>query len=123
MNLKNRVQLIGNLGKDPIARTFENGNKMTRFSLATSDVYKKNDSFIKDTQWHKIVAWGKVAEIVEKNLTAGSEVVIDGYLSQRTYTDNNGTKQYVTEVVANSVVFRNNPKISEKEKNINQQSA
>lgn len=106
MNLKNRVQLIGNLGSTPIVKNFESGNKMVRFSLATSDVYKKNGEFIKDTQWHNIVTWGKVAKIAEDNLTTGCEVVIDGRLNQRSYVDKEGSKRYITEIIASNIVFR-----------------
>ncbi|MDR2010245.1 MAG: single-stranded DNA-binding protein [Bacteroidales bacterium] len=117
MNLRNRVQLIGNLGSVPVIKNFESGNKLTRFTLATSDVYKKDNKYVKDTQWHIIVAWGKIAEIAEKNLTTGSEVVIDGRLTQRSYTDKNGTKQYITEVVANTILCRGNSYITERTMN------
>lgn len=107
MNLKNRVQLIGNLGSSPIVREFDGGKKVARFSIATSDVYKKENVYVKDTQWHTIVCWDKIADLVEKSLTTGSEVVVDGCLSQRTYNDKEGKKQYITEIIANSIIFRN----------------
>jgi single-strand DNA-binding protein len=105
MNLRNRVQLIGNLGANPQVRVFENGNKMVRFTVATTDVYKKDDKLIKETQWHNVVTWEKTAEIAEKNLIVGSEVVIDGRLIQRSYLDKDGVKKYITEVVANTIMF------------------
>lgn len=111
MNLRNKVQLIGNLGNDPVVRVFESGKKIVRFSLATSDVYNESGNFIKNTQWHTIVCWDKVADIAEKNLSIGSEVIIDGSISTRCYDDKDGKKQYITEIVANSLLCRNNNKI------------
>ena len=67
--LKNKVQLIGNLGRDPEVIEFEGGRKLAKFSLATGESYKKeNGEKVTDTQWHNVVAWGKTAEIVEKFL-------------------------------------------------------
>ena len=108
MNLRNRVQLIGNLGNEPMVRQFESGRKIARFSLATNDVYKEDDKFVKNVQWHTIVCWDKVAEIAEKCLVTGSEVVIDGSIMQRSYEDKEGKKQYITEIVANSLLCRAN---------------
>jgi single-strand DNA-binding protein len=68
-SLKNRVQLIGNLGKDPEVRSFDNGKKVARFTMATSDTYKKEGGEkVTETQWHNIVAWNGTATIVEKYL-------------------------------------------------------
>jgi single-strand DNA-binding protein len=106
MNLRNRVQLIGNLGSNPIVKVFESGNKMARFSIATSDTYKKDGKFINDTQWHTIVTWGKTAEIAEKNLQIGCEVVVDGRLNTRKYVDKNGNNQIITEVIAHTIIYR-----------------
>ncbi len=104
MNLRNRVQLIGNLGANPIVRELESGLKVAQFSIATTDVYKRNGKYEKDTIWHKIVAWGKLADIAEKNLSIGSEVVIDGKIQNRTYNSSTGEKRYVTEIIANSML-------------------
>ncbi len=105
MNLRNRVQLIGNLGTDPKVTNFESGNKQARFSVATTDVYKKGNEFIKDTQWHNVVLWGKTAEIAEKNLSKGIEVVIDGRISQRSYTDKEGINRYITEIIGTTIIY------------------
>ncbi|MDL2261962.1 single-stranded DNA-binding protein [Bacteroidales bacterium OttesenSCG-928-I21] len=110
MNLRNRAQLIGNLGNNPVVKLFENGNKVARFSLATSEVYKKGNKFVKDTQWHIVVVWGKLADMVERNLKIGSEVVVDGYIAQRSFVDKNGQKQYITEIIANSLLCRSSEK-------------
>ncbi|MDR2836226.1 MAG: single-stranded DNA-binding protein [Bacteroidales bacterium] len=106
MNLKNHVQLIGNLGTNPIVKEFENGKKVARFSIATNDVYKTNDTYTRNTQWHTIVCWDKVAEIAERCLSTGCEVVIDGSITNRSYNDKDGKKQIITEIIANSVLCR-----------------
>ncbi|RZK01644.1 MAG: single-stranded DNA-binding protein [Flavobacterium sp.] len=97
--LKNKVQLIGNLGNAPEIRTTESGKKLARFSVATNETYSNaKGEKVKETQWHNLIAWGKTAEIVEKYLAKGSEVVIEGKLINRSYTDKEGNKKYVTEV-------------------------
>ncbi|MFO0414807.1 MAG: single-stranded DNA-binding protein [Bacteroidota bacterium] len=104
--LKNRVQLIGNLGAAPEVKTVTNGRKMARFSMATNEFYlNAKGEKVEDTQWHLIVAWGKAAEIAEKLLDKGSEVAIDGKLVSRTYTDKDGAKKYITEVEMNEFLL------------------
>ncbi len=99
-NLRNRVQLIGNLGIDPEIVKFENGRKLTRFSLATTDVYYDNNGEKKeDTQWHNVVGWGSLAEISEKYLKKGSGIAVDGKIVYRNYDDKDGQKKYITEIV------------------------
>ncbi len=104
--LKNKVQLIGNLGKVPEVRNTENGTKMARFSMATNETYTGRTGK-KETQttWHNIIAWGKLAEIAEKLLTKGKEVAIEGKLVNRTYTDKDGIKRYITEVQASEMLL------------------
>jgi single-strand DNA-binding protein len=97
--LKNKVQLIGNLGGKPEVKNTENGRKLATFSLATSESYRNaSGEKITETQWHRIVAWGKIAEITEKYLDKGKEVAIEGKLVNRSYTDKEGNKKYITEV-------------------------
>ncbi len=104
--LKNKVQLIGNLGKAPEVKTFDGGKKMARFSVATSETYRNaKGERVKDTQWHNLVAWGKLAEIVEKYLTKGKEVAIEGKLISRSYNDKEGNKKYITEVQVNELLM------------------
>ncbi len=106
MTMKNRVQLIGNLGAAPEVKEFDNGNKMARFTVATSDNYtNKKGEKVSETQWHNIVIWGKLAGIAEKYLQKGSQVVIDGKLTTRNYTDKEGAKKYFTEIVANELLM------------------
>lgn len=110
--LKNKVQLIGNLGKAPEVKTLDGGKKMARFSMATNETYRDRAGRKEtETTWHNIVAWGKVAEIAEKFLTKGKEVAIEGKLVNRTYNDKDGNKRYITEIVANEVLL-----IGEKER-------
>lgn len=97
--LKNRVQLIGNLGSTPEIRTIETGKKLARFSMATNESYRTaQGEKVTETQWHNLVAWGKVAEIAEKLLCKGTEVAIEGKLMTRQYTDKEGVKKSVTEI-------------------------
>ncbi len=104
--LKNKVQLIGNLGANPEIKTLEGGRKLARFSLATSENYRNiKGERVSETQWHNIVAWGKVAEIAEKYLKKGSEVAIEGKLISRNYNDKDGNKKYITEVQVNEVLM------------------
>lgn len=104
--LKNKVQLIGNLGNAPEVRTLDGGKKMARFSIATNETYRNaKGEKITETQWHNIIAWGKVAEIAEKYLTKGKEVVVEGKLVNRNYTDKDGNKKYSTEVQVNELLL------------------
>lgn len=104
--LKNKVQLIGNLGNAPEIKSITGGKKMARFSMATNETYRNaKGEKITETQWHNIVAWGKVAELAEKYLSKGSEIAIEGKLINRSYTDKDGTKKYITEVQLNELLM------------------
>lgn len=104
--LKNKVQLIGNLGADPDVKTTDSGKKWARFSMATSDNYRNaQGEKVTDTQWHSIVAWGKNAELAEKYLVKGSSLAIEGKLVTKTYTDKTGNKKYFTEVQVNEILL------------------
>lgn len=105
-DLKNRVQLIGNLGVDPEFKKFDNGKKIAKFSLATSQTYYDNGGEkTTDTQWHNIVAWGTTAEKVEKYLKKGSSVLVEGKIIYRSYDDKNGQKKYITEISMSDMVM------------------
>jgi single-strand DNA-binding protein len=105
-NLRNRVLLIGRLGAQPETKTLANGSTLTRFNLATSESYKNDKGErITDTQWHNITTWGKVAELAAQLLDKGKEVVVEGKLVSRAYTDKDGVKRYVTEIVANDLLL------------------
>ncbi len=104
--LKNKVQLIGNLGTAPDVRTTENGKKWVKLNLATNETYRNAaGEKITDTQWHTLVAWGKTAEIAEKYLAKGSEIVVEGKLVNRNFTDKEGNKRYVSEVHINEILL------------------
>ena len=105
-NLKNKVQLIGNLGNAPEVKVLDGGKKLARMSLATNETYQNaKGEKITETQWHNVIAWGKTAEIVEKYFTKGSEVMVEGKLINRNYTDKEGVKRYITEVQANELLI------------------
>ena len=105
-NLKNKVQLLGNLGNAPEVKTTENGKKLARFSIATNQSYRNTQGEkVTETTWHSLVAWGKIAEIAEKYLNKGSEVAIEGKLINRSYTDKDGAKKYVSEVQVNEMLL------------------
>ncbi len=104
--MKNRVQLIGHLGAAPELRNLNSGKKVAQFSLATSESYKNSaGERVQDTQWHQVVAWNKLAEIVENYLDRGRQVAVEGKLTHRSYEDKNGVKRYVTEIVATDILM------------------
>ena len=104
--LKNKVQLIGNLGNAPEVKTTESGKKLARFSVATNESYRNaKGEKVTETTWHSLVAWGKVADIAEKYLQKGSEIAIEGKLINRSYTDKDGNKKYITEVQVNELLM------------------
>ena len=104
--LKNKVQLIGNLGNTPEVRNTESGKKLARFSVATNETYRNaKGEKVTETQWHNIIAWGSVAVIVEKYLAKGSEIALEGKLVNRNYTDKEGNKKYITEIQVNELLM------------------
>jgi single-strand DNA-binding protein len=95
----NKVILIGHVGKDPEVRFTQSGQCVASFSVATSESYKKGEEKIKRTEWHRVVAWGKLGEIVERYLKKGTLVFIEGKIQTRSW-EKDGKKQYSTEIVA-----------------------
>jgi single-strand DNA-binding protein len=103
-SLRNSVQLIGRLGKDPDVKNI-NERKKVSFSIATSDAYKnQKGEKVEDTQWHNVVVWGKLAGIAEKYLKKGNEVAVEGRLIHRVY-ETNGEKKFITEINVNDLVM------------------
>jgi single-strand DNA-binding protein len=97
--LKNNVQLIGNLGQDVQIVNFESGSKKANVTLATSDYYKNKDGeMVKQTQWHRLVAWGPKAELMAKLLQKGSKVAISGSIEYKNFTDKSGAERFMTEI-------------------------
>ena len=84
--LRNKVQLIGNLGNDPEIITLDSGKKLAKFSIATNDNYRNaKGEKVTDTQWHNVIAWNKTAEIIEKYVVKGNEIAVEGKLTSRSY--------------------------------------
>jgi single-strand DNA-binding protein len=108
MKSLNKVQLIGNLGKDPEVRTTQSGDSVASFSLATTDHWTDQAGEKQErTEWHNIVAWKKLAEICSQYIHKGSKVYIEGRLQTRSYDDkeNPGKKKYFTEIVAQNLIM------------------
>jgi single-strand DNA-binding protein len=103
----NKIMLIGNLGKDPEVKYTQAGTPIATFSLATNESWKDQDGNAQErTEWHNIVAWGKLAEICGEWLKKGKKVYIEGRIQTRSYDDKNtGQKRYITEVVAGSMIM------------------
>lgn len=105
-NLRNRIQLIGHLGATPEIKTTENGKKLARFSLATNENYTNAEGEkVKETTWHNLIAWGKTADLAEKLLQKGAEIVAEGKLLNRSYTDKQGAKKSTFEVEVHEFVL------------------
>lgn len=101
--ITNSVQLIGRLGLAPEVKTLENGSKLMKIKLATTEYYKtKSGEKVEQTFWHTVIFWNKQADLAERLLFKGTEVAITGKLAYRQYEDKNNTKHYVAEVVTNS---------------------
>ena len=104
--LRNKVQLIGNLGMDPEVKMVNGDKKLAKMSLATNESYKNaKGERVTETQWHNLIAWGKTADIIEKHLKKGIEVAIEGKLMNHAYTDKEGIKRYVTEIQVNEILL------------------
>ena len=102
--MKNSVQLIGHVGQEPEIKNLEGGKKLANISIATNEVYyKDNGDKVEQTQWHRVTAWGKTADIIERFVTKGKEIAIEGKLTHRSYDDKDGNKRYTTEIVASDM--------------------
>ena len=100
----NKVILIGNLGKDPEVRYTPSGQAVANFSLATTEVGSSKDGGKQEyTEWHRIVAWGRLAEICGEYLSKGKSVYIEGALRTRSWQDKEGNNRYTTEIVARTM--------------------
>lgn len=101
----NKVILIGNLGADPELRETNNGTAVANFRMATSRRFTQNGERREQTEWHRIVVWGKLAEHCKKYLTKGRQAYVEGYLQTRQWVDRDGKTRYTTEVVAREITF------------------
>ena len=106
-NLRNKVQLIGNVGENPKSHSFDSGKKISRFTLATNDYYRKDGERVQQTQWHTLVAWEKQAEFVEKYISKGNEIAVEGKLTYRSFENEKGEKQYITEILVSEILLLN----------------
>ena len=112
----NKVILIGNIGKDPSSRTFENGTKVVSATLATSEKYKKRDGTEgEQTEWHQISVWGKLADIFEKYVKKGSSVYVEGKIKYITYEDKDGNKKYKTDIIVDHLTMLSKGQVSTRE--------
>ena len=104
--IKNKVQLIGHVGQEPEIKTFDGGKKVANITIATNESYTNNKGEkVENTEWHRITAWGKVADIIEKYVIKGKEIAIEGKLTHRSYDDKDGNKRYITEIVATELLL------------------
>ncbi len=103
--LRNSVRLIGRLGNEPKVKMLTSGRKMVTLSVATNETYRDSKGDMQsETTWHRLVAWDKQAQIAEQYLKKGSEVAVEGKLTNRSWSDNKGEKHYLTEVIVNSML-------------------
>jgi single-strand DNA-binding protein len=102
----NKVIIVGRLGKDPEVRTVGNGGTVAQLTVATSENWVDKEGHKQErTEWHRVVAWGKLAEICGKHLSKGRQVYVEGRLQTRSWEDQQGQKKYSTEIVASTVQF------------------
>lgn len=99
-NIKNSVHLVGNAGRDVTLTSFQNGNKKATLLLATNEHYTNSKGEkVKQTDWHKLVAWGKTAEELASSVAKGTEISVHGKITNRSYADKDGSTRYVTEII------------------------
>src|SRR5690554_7924452 len=109
MSLRNKVTLIGHTGKDVEVVNFENGGIKASVSLATNDYYTNaQGEKVEDTQWHNLVAFGKTADIMQKYVTKGKEIAVEGKIIYRSYDTQDGQKRYITEIRVDELVLLGN---------------
>ena len=110
----NKVQLIGNVGNDPEIRTLQGNSKNAQFRLATTTRYKdSNGTAQEETEWHNIVTWNNKADFVEKYIHKGNELYVEGKIKSRSWTDQQGNKRYITEIVADNIQILKDPSRAE----------
>ena len=98
----NKAIILGNVGNDPEIKTFDNGNKVANFSIATSEKWKNKEGEQQEqTEWHSVAVFGKLADIVEKYVKKGQQLYIEGKIKTRSWDDSDGNKKYMTEIVLN----------------------
>jgi single-strand DNA-binding protein len=114
MRTINKVILIGNIGNEPELKTLADGKKVARFSLATKENFKDALGNVKgETDWHQLIAWGSLADVVENYCKKGGSVYIEGKLKTRGFETTDGQKKYVTEIVIQELVMLDKKTVSE----------
>ena len=104
--LRNRVQLLGRVGRNPEVVTLEDGKKLAKFSLATPEQYRdKHGDKISVTNWHHVSFWNGSATLIEKYVFQGSEIAVEGKLTSRSWEDMSGTRHYSTQVIGTTLVL------------------
>ena len=104
--VRNSIQLVGNIGKELELIEFDSGSSKVSFTMATNDYYKNSDGEkVQETQWHNVVAWGKLADLMNTYLKKGSEILLRGKLVHRSYNDKAGNTKYVSEIVADEFLM------------------
>lgn len=102
----NKAILVGNLGRDPETRTLESGTKVGRFPIATTESYKNREGEkVSKTEWHYVVVWRGLADVVEKYLKKGNQVYVEGRIQTRKWQDRDGNDRYTTEIIANQLTM------------------
>ena len=105
--MENAVNIIGRTGIDPVIRTFENGVKLAKFSIATNEMVFEVNGKAQRIQWHQVVAWGKKAELIEKFVRKGQLLAVDGKLINRIFKDASGNNKKITEIQVNEILLIN----------------
>lgn len=102
----NKVILVGNLGKDPEVRAISTDRKVANFSLATTESYKnKSGERVDQTEWHNVVFYGPIADVIERYLRKGSQIYVEGKIRTRSYDDKDGVKKYITEIIGDTMTM------------------
>jgi len=119
----NKVILVGRLGADPELKTLSSGQSVANFNLATSENWVDREGQKQEkTEWHRIVVWGKLAEVCRQHLSKGRQVYVEGRLQTRSWEDQQGQKRYTTEINANTVQFLGAPGERSQSQGMNQGS-
>jgi len=108
--LRNKVQLVGHLGNDPLIKTTATGTNYSILRLATNDLFKnKAGEWVEEVQWHTLVVWGNQNNTIEKKCQRGTKLMVEGKLTYRNYENTDGIKQYVTEIKVDSFMVLSDP--------------
>lgn len=107
--MRNKVQLIGNLGGTPDVKEFSGNNKVARVSIATNERYKNaKGEYVTETTWHNLVLWGKQAETAKQLFKKGSEIAVEGKIVNRSYETKDGSRRYISEIKVDSFLLLGN---------------